>query len=616
MAKRGMAAVCAWGAAVFVLAGAVAYGGGGENRAAEAEGTDEGRGEAWLVARMAVRAGYLAAATGWSVAKNLPRLLRGQESHAGEYGPAFNGERGKLGVPEIPADWVLKEDGEQCFTYGLPSAEGGWRAEITVWCDRKTGAISSEEHRYYSGRTFSVEGEGDDWPEYVLFRYTYGEPEKPWRFFYDHDANCPECREKGRDLGPEGFDALLEEWGFERVFAPAVEGETLCPDPGIAQNAIKVSWPAPADTEWDNLPGVAVLRALEWLRLNQSQDGSWSHSEKPADRVAFASLGLLAFLSHGETTLSEKYGETVTRALKFLVANQNGNGEFVSTEDAAGAYAHAMAVCAVAEAYGMMRIPDLRPFMEKGVQVLIDGQHDRGGFAPGFAGSKFAAANATEVRRRQLRDLRDTALCAWCCHAMHTSRECGAFNPGLAEAMDKAAADLLRASCPEDGAFFSGGTTEKPGGKRDFTTTAMAVSALQWLGHGRDNEVRRGLLYLQDARCDWDHPGEWPMLGWYFTTKAKYCAGGVGWTKWQAESRPQFVHNQTRNDNPAENGSWTSPGTSLSEGHGGREDFDRVYATALAALTLQPDSHCLGSRLPLDALPPPEDGGCIEITIF
>ncbi|MBP5788042.1 MAG: hypothetical protein J6Y19_09540, partial [Kiritimatiellae bacterium] len=106
---------------------------------------------------------------------------------------------------------------------------------------------------------------------------------------------------------------------------------------------------------------MAVLHALEWLRLNQSQDGSWSHSEKPADRVTVASLGLLAFLAHGETILSEKYGETVTRALQFLLAGQNEKGEFVATEDAAGAYAQAMAVYAVAEAYGMLRIPDLRP---------------------------------------------------------------------------------------------------------------------------------------------------------------------------------------------------------------------------------------------------------------
>ena len=394
----------------------------------------------------------------------------------------------------------------------------------------------------------------------------------------------------------------------------ALEEDCPFPDSGTASEGIKVSWPGPSRVEWENTGEAAVLRALEWLRLNQSADGAWSHSEKPADRVACASLGLLAFLAGGETTCSEKYGETVTRVLKFLLAVQNEKGEFVSTEDRAGTCAQAMAVYAVGEAYGMMRIPALRPAMEKGVQVIIDGQHDRGGFADGFAGSKFGDANDTEERRRLPRDRRDTALSAWCCQAMKAARVAGAANPGLAGAMEKAAADLLRASCPDDGAFFSGGTVDKPGGGRDFNSTAMAVYALQLLGHGRDNEVRQGLQYLQDARCDWDEPGEWPMQGWYFTTKAKYYAGGISWTKWNAVFTSQFVRHQTRNGNGSENGSWASPGTSLPEGHEGREDFDRAYATALAALPLQ--NHWRRSYRPLEDWALPEDGEGVVISIF
>lgn len=395
----------------------------------------------------------------------------------------------------------------------------------------------------------------------------------------------------------------------------AIEEPRAFSNPDTASESIKVFWPVPSRVEWKNSAEAAVLRALEWLRLNQSPDGAWSNSEKPADRVACASLGLLAFLANGDTTTSEKYGETVTRALKFLLARQNEKGEFVSTGDWAGTCTQAMAVYAVGEAYGMMRIPALRPAMERGLQVLIDGQHDRGGFADGFAGSKFGDANDTEERHRLPRDRRDTLISAWCCQAMKAARAAGASNPGLAEAMEKAAADLLRASCPDEGSFFSGGTIDEPGGKRDFNSTAMAVFALQLLGHGRDNEVRQGLQYLQESGCDWDKPGEWPMQGWYFITKAKYFAGGTAWTKWwNAEFTPQFVHHQTRNENPAENGSWVSPDTSLREGHEGREDFGRAYATALAALTLQ--NHWRRSYRLLEDGALPEDGEDIEISIF
>lgn len=395
--------------------------------------------------------------------------------------------------------------------------------------------------------------------------------------------------------------------------SPAGE-EFICPDPSLASDVIEVSLPAPVDCKWDNSAEAAVLRALKWFQFNQSQDGAWGNSEIPADRVACASLGLLAFLAHGETVTSEQYGETVMRALKFLLDSQNDNGEFVSTEDAAGTYAQTMAVYAVGEAFGMMRISELRSSMEKGLQVLIDGQHDRGGFTYGFSGSRFGDAHDSEERRKQLPDRRDTALSAWCCQAMKAAWVAGASNPGLAEAMEKAAADLRRAFCPDDGGFFADGTIDKPGGKRDFTTTAMAVFALQLLGHGRDNEVRQGLQFLQAARCDWDHPGGWPMQGWYFITKARFFAGGTAWTKWNHEFASQFVQRQTRNENPAENGAWVSPGTSLFEGYESCEDSARAYATALAALTLQ--NHFIRSFLLHEDYTLPEDDEAVEILIL
>ncbi|HRT06485.1 MAG TPA: hypothetical protein P5204_12380, partial [Kiritimatiellia bacterium] len=75
---------------------------------------------------------------------------------------------------------------------------------------------------------------------------------------------------------------------------------------------------------WGQYAEAAVLRALEWLRINQNQDGSWGTH----DKEAMAGLGILTYLAHGETTASEKYGQTVERAIRFLVARQNEKGEF------------------------------------------------------------------------------------------------------------------------------------------------------------------------------------------------------------------------------------------------------------------------------------------------
>jgi len=69
---------------------------------------------------------------------------------------------------------------------------------------------------------------------------------------------------------------------------------------------------------------IAVMRALRWLKEHQNADGSWARSQQPA----MTGLGLLAFLAHGETPSSVEFGETVEKAIRWLVDNQEGSGHF------------------------------------------------------------------------------------------------------------------------------------------------------------------------------------------------------------------------------------------------------------------------------------------------
>jgi hypothetical protein len=332
--------------------------------------------------------------------------------------------------------------------------------------------------------------------------------------------------------------------------------------------------------KWGWEAEAAVSRALEWLRLNQAKDGAWSDAGDGPYRVAFASLGLLTFFAHGETVQSERYGETVRRALRYLLAKQNERGEF-SVTGGSGAYAQAMAVYAISEAYGMMRIPDLKPAMEKGVQVLIDGQHDGGGYDYGFAGSRFVREKYPHAEDSVRRD---TSVCAWCCQAMKAAQIAGAGNPGLDEAMERAVGDLRRAFSRASGSFAYDGEVGQRGSGGTFNTTGMATLSLQLLGHGDDHEAKMGVQFLDRARCDWKSANSgWAMYGWYYITQVKFHAGGGTWAKWNAEFAPQFIRAQTVNDNPAENGSWRSPSQEL----GASEACDRAYSTTLAALTLQ-----------------------------
>ena len=59
----------------------------------------------------------------------------------------------------------------------------------------------------------------------------------------------------------------------------------------------------------------AVVKALDWFQTTQQKNGSWGGGYT----VAYTGLALLAYLGHCETPLSEKYGDTVTNAIIFLV---------------------------------------------------------------------------------------------------------------------------------------------------------------------------------------------------------------------------------------------------------------------------------------------------------
>ena len=310
--------------------------------------------------------------------------------------------------------------------------------------------------------------------------------------------------------------------------------------------------------QWGQYAEAAVLRALEWLRLNQNQDGSWGTN----DKEAMAGLGILTFLAHGETTASEKYGQTVERAIRYLVARQNEKGEFAKTDTTAGTYSQAICVYALSEAYGMTRIPSLKSVMEKGVQMLIDGQQAKGGYDYKFIKG----------------DRRDTSLGGWCCQAMKAAYIAGAENARLHDAMELAIQDMKSVQKAEDGSFYY---SHVGGSHANHSMTAVAVLSMQLLGHGGDAETRKGLNYLGDAHCNWKSPPEWPMYAWYYISQTKFHQGGASWTGWNNQFAPQFIRNQ----NP--DGSWNSAGLNTPEGSEGRENMHPVYATTLAALTLQ-----------------------------
>ncbi len=320
---------------------------------------------------------------------------------------------------------------------------------------------------------------------------------------------------------------------------------------------------------WAEYAEAAVLRALAWLKANQNPDGSWGTSSP--DKEGYTGLAILTFLAHGETTASPDYGQTVERAIRYLVARQNEAGEFASAESAGAVYAHAIASYAISEAYGMTRILSLKTVMERAINVMMEGQQRHGGwnmytFKKGSAG----------------RGSFDVSLSAFVCQAFKAAYVAGASNPGLREAMDKAAEFLIKVQW-EDGRFPY--SPARHGGRQP-NMTAAAVLSLQLMGYGNHEAARSGLRFIRDADASWSRPEQAPLYSWYYVSQAMFHQGGNAWTSWNNKFAPALIRNQ----NP--DGSWLSPGLAL-EGDGvarefrGEEINSKVYATTFAALSLQ-----------------------------
>jgi hypothetical protein len=307
---------------------------------------------------------------------------------------------------------------------------------------------------------------------------------------------------------------------------------------------------------WAKVVDAAVIKALEWLKRNQAADGSWG-----PNKPAMTGLGLLTFLAHGETTASKQYGATVEKAIRWLLANQKPDGMFAE-KNQPGVYAHAIAAYAISEAYGLTRIPDLKPAMEKAIDQIVKGQQPGGSWD--YSYNKGAR--------------RDTSVAGWHIQALKAAYIAGAETPGIKEAMDLAVKDITSAHDVQTGRFFYSAR----GSHQTDSITAVGVLSLQLLGQARSKEARAGLQAMQGAKCDYRNPPGWPMYAWYYITQSKFHTGGQLWDSWNNQFAPELTKNQN------DDGSWTSAGQNLKgDGHGKETNYGPVYSTTLAALTLQ-----------------------------
>jgi len=321
-------------------------------------------------------------------------------------------------------------------------------------------------------------------------------------------------------------------------------------------------------TEW------AVLQALRWLKRNQNEDGSWG---EPPLQPTMTGWALLCFLGHGEDHLSVEFGATVRSAISWFVGEQDENGYF--TQAKSWGYQNGIATYAMAEAYAMTGLEDLRPVVAKAIRRICEGQTPEGGWYYGYA----------KVRNDgQAWPGGDTSVCGWQIQALTAAWYGGIrfSNNMLLEARRRAVFDLNSRFNQKGGCGYNG-TAPSGGKERNYCTTGIGTLCLQFLGQHSSEQVKWGLSLMLQYSCDWKRTtggAGAPLYGWYYVTQAMYQATANPkqnkyWKYWNPKFSTMLVNKQ------ASDGHWEPPEGGAKNWFSGKNK--NIYATTLCCMMLE-----------------------------
>ena len=300
-----------------------------------------------------------------------------------------------------------------------------------------------------------------------------------------------------------------------------------------------------------------VVSALKWLQKTQQPDGSWNAQGKP---VAMTGLALLCYLGHCETPLSPEFGETVEKAILYLIANGKKNGGGLATSTAARdwSYEHPIATYAIAEAYTLCKefkipVPGLEESVIAAGNLIIGNQNANGGWAYAY-----------EVSGGHV----DSSVVCWQLQALKACKTTGLEFSDIDKSA-KRGIEYLE-TC-EHGKGMIG---YKPGSKTTSMTPGGVLCFQQW-GKGKRSITRNGVKWVNENN-NFDYNTESANLYMhYYASQAMINAGGSAWTKYNKNVMGKLA------DSQLPDGSWPIPGDtahSMSSPH---------YATCLATLMME-----------------------------
>ncbi len=299
------------------------------------------------------------------------------------------------------------------------------------------------------------------------------------------------------------------------------------------------------DVTMDEATKKATAKALEWLAQQQNSDGSWGDGKYPHN-TAVTAFALLAFMSQGHVPGQGLYGPEVAKGARYLTASARPGDGYLVGSRGGNMYCHGMAALALAELWGMTGDDELKPVLEKAVELVVRCQSSDGGwrYEPAPTGSDISV---TIMQVMALRAAKNSGL-----HVPEAT-------------IERALGYIARCHEPQ-----SGGYNYQPG-RRDpgFARTAAGICVLHLLGRYDAKEIGRAVEYLEKSGDDRKH--FW--YGQYYAAHAMHQVGGKKWEDWYARMKSKLLPKQSVT------GAWIS-------GLGSDDGVGPTYQTAISVIVL------------------------------
>ena len=285
-----------------------------------------------------------------------------------------------------------------------------------------------------------------------------------------------------------------------------------------------------------------VMRALRWLKTQQRPDGSWAGRSGSLHMTGFV---VLTYLARGIKPGGDpEFGDTVRKGVEFLMKQKSKD---------------AIALAALAEAYGMSHNPNIREIVEQSLNDLADKMKETI-WGPHRDGSK-----AVEPR-----DLTKLTFYVMALRSAQLSR----FRiPNLQKGLDKLREGFLHQANKKHGGFASAKYGPPP---LNYPRIMMwhymlGVVGMQYVGAGDNPVIDKTLGILMD---EWEPPtlattdiSCCPVRANYWATMVffNYFEGDKRWFDWNNKMKAVYKRGQHKETGkyqdhrgmPQEIGYWT-----------------------------------------------------------